>query len=192
MATVDQIYLREWRLAKGLTQPELAARVGSVKSEISRLENGSRRMTFDWMSALARAMAISVDDLMTPPPQGTGAANPASPARAIPPAALQPFVFGDLTLALDAGHHAVTTINGDDWAGIFQPGDKVIYDTSMTSTAVPGIFVIEVGGETMTRRITPDENKRLVFTCANPAYPPQHFGSEHKVLGRVIARLHRV
>jgi transcriptional regulator with XRE-family HTH domain len=67
----ERAYLREWRLAKGLTQPALAQRVGTVKSEISRLEKGSRRMTLDWMSSIATALGISVDDLMTVPPMGS-------------------------------------------------------------------------------------------------------------------------
>lgn len=63
----ERVYLREWRQTKGMTQPELAARIGTVKSEISRLENGSRRLTTEWMSRIAGALGISLTDLFKAP-----------------------------------------------------------------------------------------------------------------------------
>lgn len=189
MKTIDRVYLREWRLAKGLTQPELAKRVGTVKSEISRLEKGSRRMTLDWMSSFAKAMGITVEDLMSLPPMGFGAVSPAppSPARDI---VYEVANLGDVSIAVQRGSHLFTMVNGDDWVGMFAPGDLLIYDTSKKSTAVPGIFAMQVDGEVMTRRIMPSPDGP-VLTCANPAYPAMPLGDE-QVLGRVVARVHRV
>ena len=185
----DRAYLREWRLAKGLTQPELAKRIGTVKSEISRLENGSRNMTLDWMSALSRGMGISPEDLMTLPPMGFGAVAPA-PRSNDPELHSDWLKLGNIEIKVNSGHE-VATVTGDDWQGTFAPGDMLIYDTAKTSTAVPGIVAIEVGGETMVRRVMPGP-KGATLTCANEAYPPMMLDDDYKVLGRVVARLHRV
>lgn len=189
MKTVDRAYLREWRLAKGLTQPELAKRTGTVKSEISRLEKGTRRMTLDWMSAFAKALGITVEDLMTVPPMGFGAVSPA-------PVSTRGDDFevanlGDIAVAVKRGSgHLLMTISGDDWPGVFSPGDLLIYDTAKKSIAVPGMFALQVDGEVMTRRVMPGPDGSQL-TCSNPAYPPMPL-NEERVLGRVVARVHRL
>lgn len=177
----DRVYLREWRLAKGLTQPELAARSGTVKSEISRLEKGSRRMTLEWMSVLAKALGVSAEDLMTIPPMGFGAVSP------------PPLKAGDepASTAFGVDMKNAVTISGDDWAGVYSPGDVMLYDTTKRSTAVPGLFAVEIEGERMVRRVTPSPDGPLL-TCGNSGYPPTKLDDEYSVLGRIVARLHRV
>jgi transcriptional regulator with XRE-family HTH domain len=178
---VDRVYLREWRLAKGLTQPELAKRVGTVKSEISRLEKGSRRMTLDWMSSISKALGISVEDLMSVPPIGFGAVSAPPPSRTEP----RREGVGGYEMK-----NAVT-INGDDWAGTYSPGDVLLYDTTKKSTAAPGLFAVEIEGEPLVRRVTPSPEGTLL-TCGNPAYPPVPLSDDYSVLGRIVARLHRI
>lgn len=189
--TDERVYLREWRLAKGLTQPELAKRTGTVKSEISRLEKGSRRMTIEWMNAFSRALGVSIDDLMTVPPMGFGAVSP-------PPkmsgdeddgdnAVAQ---LGDLSVSIPATSHGFVTVTGDDWIGTYAPGDVLIYDKSKTSTAAPGVFAFEIGGEQVVRRVSPGKAGAML-SCANTAYPPVPMG-KYGVLGRVVARIQRV
>lgn len=103
-ATKDRVYLREWRLAKGLTQPDLARRVGTVKSEISRLEKGSRRMTIEWMSSFAQALGVSVEDLMTVPPIGFGAVSP--PPKNSKATGGSEIRLGDISIEIEGGNHA--------------------------------------------------------------------------------------
>lgn len=186
----DRVYLREWRMAKGLTQPELAARVGTVKSEVSRLEKGTRRMTLDWMKKIARALGISVDELMSVPPMGFGAVSP--PPE--PEEREQNFsitTLGDITLGLRRGRHAFFSITGDDWEGSFTPGDVLIYDTSRKNTDVAGIFVIEIGGESVARRVSAIE-RGFTMSCSNAAYAPSKLDAKHKILGRVVGHARRI
>lgn len=192
-ASNERVYLREWRLAKGLTQPDLARRVGTVKSEVSRLENGSRKMTLDWMSAFATAMGISVEDLMTIPPMGFGAVSPAprAPAKKDEEHDFETVNIGDTAIGVDRETHAATTITGDDWSGTFGAGDVLIYDKNKRSTAAPGIMVFDVGGEVVVRRVTPSA-EGSILTCANAAYPPIPLATNYKPMGRVVARIHRV
>lgn len=45
--------IRELRSLLGLTQEEFAEKVGVSQSRISRLENGSRGLTFEWIRDMA-------------------------------------------------------------------------------------------------------------------------------------------
>jgi len=191
MPNKDRVYLREWRLAKGLTQPELAKRIGTVKSEISRLEKGSRRMTLDWMSRAAKAMGVSVEDLMTLPPMGFGSVSPAPEEQGARAGEMEVTQFGSATIGVSLVSHGIATISGDDWSGHFQPGDLVIFDKTKRSTAVPGIFVLEIEGDRMTRRVMPTAGG-MILTCPNPEYPSAPLTEDHKVLGRVVGRVSRL
>ncbi len=190
MKSVDQrTYLREWRLAKGLNQPELAQRANTSKSEVSRLEKGARRMTISWMNRFATAMGISIDDLMTVPPIGFGAVSPAPPAQEVSPKFTMASL-GEITIGIKKDGHHFVTVSGDDWAGTFTPGDILIYDTSKRSPIVPGLFALSAGGEIIVRRVTPTE-KGHTLTCSNQSYPPMPLvGME--IVGRIVARAQRL
>lgn len=56
--------VKELRLAQGLSQEQLAERCNTSKTQISRLERGSRRMTFDWAYRLAGALRCTASDLL--------------------------------------------------------------------------------------------------------------------------------
>lgn len=49
------------RMAAGLTQQELAERIGTRQSAISRLENGSASPSFDMLGRLADALNVSFE-----------------------------------------------------------------------------------------------------------------------------------
>ncbi len=55
--------LKVWREWRGLTQTALAARAGVPQSVISAIERRRRRPSLAAVKALARALAISLDDL---------------------------------------------------------------------------------------------------------------------------------
>jgi transcriptional regulator with XRE-family HTH domain len=60
-------YLREWRVHLGLSQEQLARRLGTSKGVISRYESGARGMTVEVQFRLARALKIWVGQLFLPP-----------------------------------------------------------------------------------------------------------------------------
>lgn len=64
-----KLFLREWRQLKGLTQDELAARLGTSKSVISELENGKKRWNQDHLGELAFALGCDPEDLLHPGPR---------------------------------------------------------------------------------------------------------------------------
>jgi DNA-binding XRE family transcriptional regulator len=52
-----------WREQRGLTQQELAARVGISKPYLSQIETGKRQGTVETLSALARSLDVPIDAL---------------------------------------------------------------------------------------------------------------------------------
>jgi transcriptional regulator with XRE-family HTH domain len=63
-----------WRKHRGLTQEALSKLVGVAQGFISEIENGSKTGDVQTLAALARALEISLDDLVIPkPPRFSGA-----------------------------------------------------------------------------------------------------------------------
>ena len=66
-----RFYLYEWRIKRDLTQEQLAERMGTSKSKVSKLENGNQEMTGTWMAAAAFALSIEPGDLLHDPDKPT-------------------------------------------------------------------------------------------------------------------------
>jgi transcriptional regulator with XRE-family HTH domain len=60
--------LRELRTARGMTLQQVADRANLDVSTLSRLESGKRRLALDHLPALAAALGISTDELLTTSP----------------------------------------------------------------------------------------------------------------------------
>ncbi|PKU22826.1 helix-turn-helix domain-containing protein [Telmatospirillum siberiense] len=56
--------IREWRNRRRMSLAELGEIVGLSRSEISKLESGSRRVRADHLVVLARALKVAPEDLM--------------------------------------------------------------------------------------------------------------------------------
>lgn len=69
-----KVKLREWRLAKFLTQEELAAKSGITEVSISRIETGIRAPRISTVRRLAEALEISPQQLVAGPVEGKVAA----------------------------------------------------------------------------------------------------------------------
>ena len=62
--------LRALRLAKGMSQAELARRTNMAASTLSRLESGDRHLSIDHIAPLATALGVSVGELIASTAQG--------------------------------------------------------------------------------------------------------------------------
>jgi len=60
--------LQQARLARGLSQLELAERAETSFQQISRLEKGDRRLTMDWVRRLSRALGCTDAEILGLPP----------------------------------------------------------------------------------------------------------------------------
>lgn len=61
------LYLREWVEFRRLTGEQLAARIGTTKSVISKLANGRQRYNQDWLEIIAFHLDCDVPDLFRHP-----------------------------------------------------------------------------------------------------------------------------
>lgn len=66
-------FIREWRLYRGLTQPQLAERIGKTHGAISQLETNKTAYTQDTLEALAFALRCEPGDLLSRDPNKEGA-----------------------------------------------------------------------------------------------------------------------
>lgn len=57
-------FIREWRKHRGLTQDQLAERIGVTKSYVSKVEGGKRRYDQPFMEAAAQVLRCEVADLV--------------------------------------------------------------------------------------------------------------------------------
>ena len=55
--------IKVWREYRGLTQQQLADTAGISKPYLSQIETGKRKGTVDILSAIAKALNVSLDDL---------------------------------------------------------------------------------------------------------------------------------
>jgi DNA-binding XRE family transcriptional regulator len=56
--------IRVWREYRGMTQQQVAEKAGISKPYLSQLESGQRRGTTEALSAVARALGVSLEDLV--------------------------------------------------------------------------------------------------------------------------------
>jgi DNA-binding XRE family transcriptional regulator len=56
--------IRVWREYRGLTQQQVAAEAGISKPYLSQLESGQRKGTTDVLAGIAKALNVSLDDLV--------------------------------------------------------------------------------------------------------------------------------
>ena len=61
--------LREARIAAGITQQELASRIGMQRSHLSEIESGQQNVTLRSMTALAQALGLQIQVLLAPAPR---------------------------------------------------------------------------------------------------------------------------
>ena len=58
-------HLKAWRKYRGLTQEQLAERIGIARSYLTKIERGDRRYDQPFLEAAADALRCSVADLVT-------------------------------------------------------------------------------------------------------------------------------
>jgi transcriptional regulator with XRE-family HTH domain len=101
--------IREWRNRRNLSLAELGEEVGLSRSEISKLESGSRRVRADHLVVLAKALKVAPEDLMDKEAvrQLIGEAEPARLTKSSVPVFQARRQDGEIVIAQDeAGTHA--------------------------------------------------------------------------------------
>jgi transcriptional regulator with XRE-family HTH domain len=58
-------YIKEWRKHRGLTQEQLAERIGIARSYLTKIERGTRRYDQPFLEAAADALRCDPGDIIT-------------------------------------------------------------------------------------------------------------------------------
>ena len=58
-------YIKEWRKYRGLTQEQLAERIGIARSYLTKIERGARRYDQPFLEAAAEALRCDAGDIIT-------------------------------------------------------------------------------------------------------------------------------
>lgn len=68
--------IAEIRKARGLTLQEVATRASTTNQQISHLERGRRKLSYEWMERLASALSCHPLDLVNDPPEAASGCEP--------------------------------------------------------------------------------------------------------------------
>lgn len=70
-----QHFIKEWRKHRGLTQDQLAERIGVSPAVLSRIESGRQRYNQDMLEAIGRVLTCAPADLIGRDPTDAAAAT---------------------------------------------------------------------------------------------------------------------
>jgi transcriptional regulator with XRE-family HTH domain len=74
-------YIKEWRKHRGLTQEQLAERIGIARSYLTKIERGSRRYDQPFLEAAADALRCEPGDLIMRDPRSGRHLDDLGPAK---------------------------------------------------------------------------------------------------------------
>lgn len=198
--------LRHYRTERGLTQQDVADRLGIAKSTYSGYETGRRQPGVEEIKALSKIFGVSGDAII-----GNGTESDLFDERPVPPQGMLPviglascgkgviaredvleYVAADANVCDD--EHFYIEISGDSMAPVFNSGDLVLVrrQTSVDSGDI-GVFIVD-GEEGYIKKVKYDaENIDLI--SYNPFYPPMHFEGPDVlrvyVVGKVLEQKRR-
>ena len=89
-----------------------------------------------------------------------------------------------------SGELATIQVRGDSMVGTLADGDTIIIDTAVRRVDVAGVYVINLRGDRMIKRIDRKLDDTLVISSDNKRYAPEKLPStragELQVLGRMV------
>ncbi|QDZ10550.1 LexA family transcriptional regulator [Devosia ginsengisoli] len=74
-------HLRDFRIAAGLSQPELAKAADTNVQNVSRIELGERKLTQEWAAMFARHLGTTAQQMMFPDPEVLARVRSKKPVR---------------------------------------------------------------------------------------------------------------
>ena len=114
--------LRHFRTHRGLTQGELARRLGTTAATVSRLETADMTVSTDWLEKFASVLDVSVSDLIPRPEHGEAelAGSLAPDGNVVPP---RP---GESAMALEVAVSRPVVLRVAAAFSLYQTGDLLV------------------------------------------------------------------
>lgn len=183
------------RARAGISQEELARRVGTNRQQIQRLETGYRKLTLDWIERLAKALGCEPDDIIHP--EKADAAKASTGVISIYGAQNSVMTFQDAILdnllrGYENAELELVLVNSEDVAKTAKPGDYILLDKSTTKVSAAGLFLITTWAEERIWRYlapTPTPGKLRVYADADYILDFEAMVGDLTVLGRGRVRM---
>jgi len=165
--------IRQYRKQKGLTQGELAQKIGTTAATVSRLETSDMTVSVDWLARFAEIFHVPVSELIAEPVSGRlelmGLLRRGGRLSALPPelqGGLNPDIQARDPVALQVG----------DNVGPYQTGDILIGDRLLRADQYMGhhrdCIVLPAGSKTSVfGRLVPREEGGYLLVPAEPGAP---------------------
>jgi repressor LexA len=183
--------VRELRVGIGMTQEELAAKVGTTKATISKIERSTGRPRFEWIEKLAPALGVDLATL------ALDAATPLRQSTMIPVIGL--IAAGNWREAIQSPdgfipavgateHMFALKVHGDSIDKIAPDGAFISIDPTSPHLQDGDLYAVQNGdGEATVKRFrrSPD---RLEPESSNPVHRPIMLGKEPiTIIGRATS-----
>lgn len=187
-------HIRNWRLSRGLSQVELAKRIGVSKSEMSRLEGGGRSFTVSYVNKIAEALDIDPRQILDEPPMGFDGRGQVKRIYGDIDTPQSSTLFSGMNLSIRAPGFEMLVIESDDMLETLKPGDIAVIDRNKAELSSPGLYAIAEGKGSAVKRIQPLPGGKLVrLSCDNPSYEAVEASrASVKIVGRVVARIQKM
>ncbi|MDZ5650258.1 LexA family transcriptional regulator [Nitrospirillum sp. BR 11828] len=201
--------IRELREAKGMTQEQLGALIGTDKTVISKLESGRTRLSQARMMAIAASLGCGVAELLEPvAPSVPGWGDDASVEVA------EVDIYGDRRGGFLASHQGwpqgfredetiaqwrfpaaylsaelqvraaavrIVEVRGDGMEPTLMPGDRVMVNLADQSPSPPGVFALWDGQGVVIKRL------ELIMGSHPPLVEIRSDNPHHRVYERAAA-----
>lgn len=183
---------------QGMSMSELARRVGTAKSAISRYFKGTREFPLNKVGEFASALHTTPDFLLGmeyEPQQSQGLQIPVlgTVAAGIPISAVEDILdYEEVPQSWEnQGEFFALKINGDSMEPRMESGDVVIVKQQSDANSGDTIIVLVNGDDATCKRLQKTDNG-IMLVSTNPKYPPMFYSDEDirtkpvVILGKVV------
>lgn len=191
--------LKILRKRDGLTQAEVAARLGVDRSTYAKYENGQSEPNFEMLQKLADLFRSSADFLIGGTDQQSSKSGTWVPvlgdvAAGIPIEAVENIVdYEEIDTAIaSTGKYYGLRIKGSSMEPRIREGDVVIVRQQEDADTGDTAVVLVNGDSATVKRIKKEPDGGLWLLPNNPAYDPQHYSPAEvaekpvRIIGKVV------
>ena len=183
---------------QGMSMSELARRVGTAKSAISRYFNGTREFPLNKVEEFASALHTTPDFLLGmeyEPQAQQGLQIPVlgTVAAGIPISAVEDILdYEEIPLSWKSqGEFFGLRIKGDSMEPRMESGDVVIVKQQSDANSGDTVIVLVNGDDATCKKLQKTDNG-IMLVSTNPKYPPMFYSNEEistkpvVILGKVV------
>lgn len=190
--------ISHYRKARGISQQEMADRLGTTLNMFGKLERGDRTLNENWLQRISAVLEVRASQLIDDDEPVADILDGAKPIRPIPLLGKVP--AGNWREAIRTAHHFIPApaagispeayaleVDGNSMDRIVQDGATIIIDPTDLDVFDKRLFIVQNSEGEVTFKQYRERPARLVPCSTDPANKVIPIGTEQfKLLGRVI------